>query len=80
MSTVRLGEITWRGNPSPASCAAARISSIARYAGDFTPRMRFEPDKDTLALYHFDEGEGDELQDSSGNGHHGTIVGAKWVR
>src|SRR5437868_14560991 len=40
---------------------------------------RFEPDADTLALYHCDEGEGDVLKDSSGNGHHGKIVGAKWV-
>ena len=32
-----------------------------------------------MALYHFDEGSGDVLQDSSGNGHDGKIVGAKWV-
>jgi len=36
---------------------------------------RFEPDAQTLALYHFDEREGDVLRDSSGNGHHGTIHG-----
>ena len=34
-----------------------RISKIARHATDFTPPSRFEPDKDTLALYHFDEGQ-----------------------
>ena len=33
-----------------------------------------------MALYHFDEGTGDVLHDSSGNGHDGKIVGAKWVR
>jgi WD40 repeat protein len=27
-----------------------------------------------------DEGSGDKLIDSSGNGHHGKIVGAKWVK
>jgi len=57
-----------------------RISKIARYDKDFKPAERFEPDKDTLALYHFDEGQGDVLKDASGHGHHGKIVGAKWVK
>ena len=57
-----------------------RISSIARYTEDFAPEERFSADEDTLALYHFDEGDGDELLDSSGNGHHGAITGAQWVR
>ncbi len=57
-----------------------RISKVARYDSDFTPNKRFEPDNDTLALYHFDEGEGTVLKDSSGNGHHGKIVGATWVK
>lgn len=56
-----------------------RISNVARYTEDFTPPKRFEPDEHTLALYHFDEGQGDVLKDSSGNGHHGKIVGATWV-
>jgi serine/threonine protein kinase len=56
-----------------------RISKVARYAEDFTPAERFEPDEHTLALYHFDEGQGDTLIDSSRNNHHGKIVGAKWV-
>jgi hypothetical protein len=56
-----------------------RLSKVARYSADFTPPTRFEPDKDTLALYHFDEGQGDILTDSSGNHHHGKIVNAKWV-
>lgn len=57
-----------------------RISRIARYHRSFVPRERFESDDDTLALYHFDEGSGDQLTDSSGHGRHGKIVGAKWVR
>jgi formylglycine-generating enzyme required for sulfatase activity len=57
-----------------------RISKVARYAEKFTPPARHEADADTLALYHFDEGEGETLRDSSGNGHHGKIVGAKWVK
>ena len=39
-----------------------------------------QSDKDTLALYRFNEGQGDRLIDSSGNNHHGKIVGAKWVK
>lgn len=57
-----------------------RVSKSARYDKDFTPPKRFEPDADTLALYHCDEGQGDVLIDSSGNGHHGKIIGAKWVK
>jgi len=57
-----------------------RISNVARYTEDFAPQLRFEPDEHTMALYHFDQGTGDALHDSSGNGHHGKIVGAKWVR
>lgn len=57
-----------------------RISKVARYDKDFTPPRRYESDADTLALYHFDEGQGDMLKDSSGYDHHGKIVGAKWVR
>ena len=57
-----------------------RVSRVARYKADFAPPARFESDADTLALYHFDEGQGDQLLDSSGNNHHGKISGAKWVR
>lgn len=56
-----------------------RISKSARYDLDFTPQTRFEPDADTLALYHCDEGVGTALQDSSGNKHHGLITSAIWV-
>ncbi len=57
-----------------------RISKGARYNENFTPAPRFEADADTLAVYHFDEGQGEILKDSSGNNHHGKIVGAKWVK
>ena len=57
-----------------------RISKVTRYAENFVPRDRFEPDEHTLALYHCDEGQGDVLIDSSRNEHHGQIHGAKWVR
>ena len=57
-----------------------RVSNIARYAQDFTPPARHRPDAHTFALYHFDEGRGNVVRDSSGNNHHGRITGAKWVR
>ncbi|REJ72291.1 MAG: LamG domain-containing protein, partial [Planctomycetota bacterium] len=56
-----------------------RISSVARYADDYTPVDRFETDRHTMALYHFDEGQGDVLIDSSGNNHHGRIIGGVWI-
>jgi Tol biopolymer transport system component len=65
--------------PFPGVTDEVRISKVARYKSDFTPPTRFETDKDTLAIYHFDEGQGEVLTDSSGNGHHGKIVNAKWV-
>jgi hypothetical protein len=51
-----------------------RISTAARYDNDFQPPARHAPDRDTLALYYFDEGAGDVLRDSSGNNHHGKIT------
>ena len=57
-----------------------RLSKVARYTDDFRPPQRFEADAHTVVLYHFDEGQGDVLKDSSGNNHHGKIVGGKWTR
>ncbi|MCX7417930.1 MAG: hypothetical protein NT013_00120 [Planctomycetia bacterium] len=57
-----------------------RVSRIARYDDNFTPKTRLEPDADTLALYHCDENGGEQLLDSSGNKHHGKIIGkATWI-
>ncbi len=56
-----------------------RISRVPRYTTDFQPPTQFAADDDTLALYRFDEGQGDILHDSSRNGHDGQIIGAKWV-
>ena len=38
------------------------IAKVARYDRDFTPAQRFVADQHTLALYHFDEGSGNELK------------------
>ena len=70
----RIGGSSFRG-----LMHAARISSVARYSGPFKPPASFEPDQETVVLYRFDEGSGDVLTDTSGNGQHGKIHGAKWV-
>ncbi len=57
-----------------------RISRIARYDSDYEVVPRLETDEHTLALYHFDEGEGDIAHDASGHGHDGNIVNATWIR
>ena len=57
-----------------------RVSKVARYSEDFEPASRFETDADTIALYHFDEGKGEIVYDASGNGHHGLVRGATWVK
>lgn len=51
-----------------------RVSSTVRYAGTFTaPTRRFEPDGQTVALWHFDEGKGDMLVDSSTHATNGQL-------
>lgn len=59
---------------------AVRISKAAMYREDFTPPAEFEVESSTVALYRFDEGEGDILHDSSPNEYHGRISGAKWIK
>jgi hypothetical protein len=56
-----------------------RISNVCRYTGDFIPQTHFDPDVNTVALWHFDEGSGYTVYDATGNGHDGTIYGASWT-
>lgn len=62
-----------------------RISDTIRYTGNFTPQTTpFVTDTNTDLLLHFDENGNDPRNsgktiDSSGNGNHGTITGAKYV-
>lgn len=56
-----------------------RASRVARYSGDFTPAARFEPDDNTILLYHFDEGQGEKVHDASPKRTDGAISGALWV-
>jgi len=57
-----------------------RISNIARYSEDFVPAKRFEPDEQTIALYHMDQNDEEQLTDSSGNGRHGRILSYSWSK
>jgi hypothetical protein len=68
------------GNAYTGDIDWVRVSNTARYLEDFKPAFSKSTDNKTLALYHFDEGKGEVLKDSSGNNHHGKITGAKWVR
>ena len=55
-----------------------RMSSVARYHDEFVPVTRLESDADTLALYHCDEGSGNQLRDSSDYKHHGIAINLNW--
>jgi hypothetical protein len=63
----------WR--PFVGYIAEVRVSKIGRYYQPFIPQTRFVADSNTVALYHFDEGQGTIVADSSGNGNNGTIQG-----
>ncbi|HIE28602.1 TPA: LamG domain-containing protein [Candidatus Poribacteria bacterium] len=53
-----------------------RISKGLRYTGDYAlPKGAFEPDADTMALYHFDEAVGGVIKDHSKSGIDGKLVG-----
>ena len=44
------------------------------------PAISYEIDPNTVAVWRFEEGQGSKVLDSSGNGHHGKLVGnAKWT-
>jgi hypothetical protein len=65
------------------------ISRVLRYSANFTrPSQPFTPDVNTAGLYHLDEGQGDQITDSSGapggpsNGERrfgGSPAGPQWV-
>lgn len=56
-----------------------RVSAIARYDREFSPPSFFESDDATIALYDFNDGDGDVLHDSSGHEHHGMLHGPRWT-
>jgi hypothetical protein len=66
-------------HPFQGTIHSVRISNVARYNRNFAVPKGFGADKSTVALWKMDEGEGQILKDSSGNGHHARINGAKWI-
>jgi hypothetical protein len=62
-----------------------RISNVSRSASEIFANwnrgqgMYLEADNHTVALWHFDEGEGNIVHDETLNGNHGSIKGASWV-
>ena len=60
-----------------------RVSNITRYPHRVhqiaVPTDRFNPDGNTLALWHFDGGRSSWLQDTSGNGHTLTAVDSVYL-
>ena len=56
-----------------------RISHCARYTENFTPQLYLPTDAQTVGHWHFDEGTGNIVYDSSVNGYNGSIFDATWV-
>lgn len=55
-----------------------RLSKAALYSEDYDASDQLTADESTVALYHFDEGEGVTVKDASGNGNDGIIHDARW--
>lgn len=69
---------TWPTATFCGSVDEVRISRVARYRDDFVPERRLEPDEQTLALYHFNDGRGATARDASANSNHARIEDALW--
>ena len=56
-----------------------RVSKVVRYTGDFeVVAAPFAPDADTFALFHFDEGEGEQSADAA-QGLVANVYGVDWI-
>ena len=55
-----------------------RLSNTIRYEGIFEPDRFFQPDRDTILLLKFDEGEGNTAFDSSGKEHNAFLYGTRY--
>lgn len=56
-----------------------RITRGPRYTENFTPAEILTSEDETEVLYHLHAGQGQIVQDLSGNGYDGTIYGGTWV-
>jgi Concanavalin A-like lectin/glucanases superfamily/Calcineurin-like phosphoesterase len=57
-----------------------RLSRTARYAADFTPAKRFEPDDQTVLLHHLDRTVADLFPDHAASHAHGRAVGTVQIQ
>lgn len=55
------------------------VAAPGGWAQAGTPMQPFAPDAHTMLLYHFDEGSGTVLHDSSGHGYDAEIRGPRWA-
>jgi hypothetical protein len=56
-----------------------RLLKTVRYTNEFVPAQRFEPDEDTVVLYHLDASVGPYVVDSASNGTTARLVGGAIV-
>jgi len=56
-----------------------RVSDTARYKNDFRPQREWEPDDQTVVLYHLDATPDGTIYDHSGNKYHMKDHGVEWV-
>jgi hypothetical protein len=75
---LTIGRKPYNGGTFDGMIDEVRVSRVGRYAGEFVPPARLQPDADTIALYHFDD-EPDQktARDASRNGLHGRIEDAR---
>jgi|GEM_PF-6455167 len=76
---IRISTEFWnQGSGFQGIVEQVRVTRGVRYQSSFQPQ-RFERDDNTMALYDLNEGVGNLVYDSSGNGHHGIARFATWV-
>ncbi len=65
------GQTSWQGSRVGWGAATPSVEKVGIASQD----REFEPDEYTVALYHFNEGTGKSITDTSGNGNQGTAYG-----
>ncbi|MCP4807259.1 MAG: LamG domain-containing protein [Proteobacteria bacterium] len=75
--TIEIG--CWGEDGFEGTIDEVRLSSVVRYEEAFEPSDEpHEVDADTTALWHMDEGAGDELVDATGS-YNGNVFDVTWV-
>jgi hypothetical protein len=69
----------WKIRDHQIDIRGLRISSTSLYLEEFEPATEFERRSDTMLLLDFAHPQDNKITDLSGNHHHGTIRGARWL-